>query len=74
MAKTIPYNQPTAKPGAKVNASGAGPIIAGLALGLLAAWKPDLFTKLPPGFELQLGLGLGGVIAWFAGYMRRERS
>jgi len=71
---STPYNQPTAQPGAKVNAAGAGPIVAGLALGLLAAWKPDLFIKLPPGFEVQLGLAIGGVIAWVCGYVRRERT
>ncbi len=74
MAKPVPYNQPTAKSGSKVNAAGAAPIIAALALGLFAMWKPELFGRLPAGFELQLGLGLGGIISWFAGYARRERT
>lgn len=72
MAKPQPYNQPTAQSGRKVNAAGAAPVIAGLALGILAMYKPELYDNLPAGFELQLGLGIGGIIAWLSGYMRRE--
>jgi len=71
---SAPYNQPTAQPSAKVNCAGAAPIITGLALGVLAMLKPELYDNLPNGFELQLGLALGGIIAWIAGYVRRERS
>ena len=71
---TTPYNQPSSKSGSKVNAAGAGPIVAGLAAGIVAMFWPELFDRIPPGFELQLGLGLGGVIAWISGYIRRERT
>jgi hypothetical protein len=71
---STPYNQPTKKASSKVNAAGAAPVIAALALGMLAMWKPDLYDNLPAGFELQLGLGLGGLIAWVAAYMRRDRT
>ena len=71
---SVPYNQPTAEPGAKVIAAGAAPIIAGLALGVLAMWKPGMYDNIPAGFELQLGLAIGGVIAWVSGYIRRERT
>ncbi len=73
MAKSQVYNQATAKPGAKVNAAGAGPIIAGIVTGITAMIWPDIFDRIPPGFELQLGLGLGGVLAWLAAYIKRER-
>ncbi len=65
-------NQRTAAASRKVNGAGAAPIIAALVLGLLAMWKPQLYERLPAGFELQLGLALGGALAWVAGYMRKE--
>ncbi len=74
MTKAVPYNQPTAKADAKVNAAGAGPIIVALGVGIVAIFWPEMFDRIPPGFELQLGLGLGGVIAWVSGYVRRSRT
>ena len=68
-----PINQPTAQPGSKVNAAGAAPIIIAIVLGIFAMFYPNLYDNLPAGFELQLGLGLGGMIAWVSGYIRRER-
>jgi len=67
-----PYNQASNAPSRKVNAGGAAPVIAGLALGILAMLKPELYDLLPAGFELQLGLALGGVISWIAAYRIRN--
>ena len=64
----------TAKSSSKVNAAGAAPIAAGLILGVFAMFYPDMYSNLPTGFELQLGLALGGAIAWVSGYMRRDRQ
>ena len=71
---STPYNQATNAPSRKVVAGGAAPVIAGLALGVLSMFYPQLYSNLPAGFELQLGLGLGGVISWFAGYYLRNAA
>lgn len=67
--------QPTLKPTQKVNAAGAGPIVAGLVITGVAVFFPDIYARIPdvPGFELQLGLGIGGLVAWISGWLRRER-
>ena len=71
---TTSYNQGTNRPQEKVCAGGAAPIIAGLALGVLAMFYPQLYDNLPAGFELQLGLALGGVISFVAAYYRRNKA
>ena len=70
----VPYNQATNAPSRKVIAAGGAPIFVAIVLGVFAMFYPDLYKNLPAGFELQLGLGLGGLLSWAAGYYRRNAT
>lgn len=70
----VPYNQATNAASRKVNAAGCAPIFVAILLGVFAMFYPGMYANLPAGFELQLGLGLGGAIAWVSAYFRRNAA
>jgi len=57
------------KPSSTITASGSWGFLAALAIGVVAIWSPDVYARIPPGFEAALAVGVGTV----AGYLKKER-
>ena len=66
-------NQHGAKPTRKVAAILPGAVAAGLILGAIEIFWPDLFAKIPPDYAVYMGAALGGLGGKAAAYFRRER-
>lgn len=64
------FNQPTKKPTTKVTAGAIGGVIATLGVGAVAIASPEIYSRVPPGFEGALATGLGFTFA----YLKRERA
>ncbi len=56
------------KPSSTIKAAGSCGFIAAIAMGLMAMIWPDIYTRVPPGFEAALAVGIGTV----AGYLQKE--
>jgi hypothetical protein len=73
MTVTTLVNQNTAAPTEKVKAA----IIAGklvtVAFGLLAIFMPEVFERIPAGFEMAVGGLITSVITDVVAYFKREK-
>lgn len=63
-------NQPNKFPTQKVTAAAVGGVIATIGMGLVAIFSPEMYARVPPGFEGGLATGLGFLFAYF----RREKA
>lgn len=57
------------KPSSTIKAAGSWGFLAALAMGGLAIAWPDVYARVPPGFEAALAVGIGTV----AGYFKKEK-
>jgi hypothetical protein len=57
------------KPSSTIKASGGWGFLAALAMGGLAIGWPEIYSRVPPGFEAALAVGIGTV----AGYLKKEK-
>ncbi len=55
-------------PSSTIKAAGSWGFVAALAMGLVAIIWPEIYTRVPPGFEAALAVGVGTV----AGYFQKE--
>jgi len=56
------------KPSSTIQAAGSWGFLAALAMGVIAIIWPDVYARVPPGFEAALAVGIGTI----AGYMKKE--
>jgi hypothetical protein len=56
------------KPSSTIKAAGSWGFLAAIAMGIVAIIWPDVYTRVPPGFEAALAVGIGTV----AGYFKKE--
>lgn len=56
------------KPSSTITAAGSWGFIAAIAMGVFAIISPEMYTRVPPGFEAALAVGIGT----FAGYIKKE--
>lgn len=59
------HNQPTKAPTSKVVAGAIGGAVATLSMGALAIVDPEMYQRVPPGFEGALAVLLGTMFAYF---------
>ena len=52
-------------PSSTVISGGSWGFAAAILMGLLAMFYPELYAKVPPGFEAGLAVGIGTVMAYF---------
>ncbi len=55
-------------PSTTIKAAGSWGFLAALAMGILAVFNPELYARVPPGFEAALAVGIGTI----AGYLYKE--
>ncbi|MGI9293424.1 MAG: hypothetical protein ACR2PS_05525 [Pseudomonadales bacterium] len=55
-------------PSSTIKAAGSWGFLAAIIMGLVAIIWPDIYTRVPPGFEAGLAVGIGTV----AGYLQKE--
>lgn len=58
-------NQPTAQPTRKVKAFFGTGSAAAVLMGLVAIFWPDIYARVPPGFEAGLAVMFGSIAAYF---------
>lgn len=63
-------NQPSALPTAKVTSAAFGGMTASVAMGVFAIVSPELYTRVPPGFEGGIATGVAMLFAYF----KKERA
>lgn len=51
-----------------IKAAGSWGFLAAIIMGLLAMVWPEIYARVPPGFEAGLAVGIGTI----AGYMQKE--
>ena len=56
------------KPSSTIKAAGSWGFLAVIGMGVVAIVWPDIYTRVPPGFEGALAVGIGTV----AGYFQKE--
>ena len=56
-------------PSSTIRAAGSWGFLAAIAMGLVAMLWPDIYAKVPPGFEAALAVGIGTVM----GYLQPEK-
>ena len=56
------------KPSSTIQAAGGFGFLAAILLGVVAIAWPDVYARVPPGFEAALAVGIGTV----AGYFKKE--
>ncbi len=56
-------------PSSTIKAAGGWGFLAAIGMGLLAMFQPDLYDRVPPGFEA----GLAVLIGMVAGYLTKEK-
>lgn len=66
---SVPYNQPTNAPTTKMTAVVIGGAVASLLMGVLAIFEPEIYARVPPGFEG----GVATICGFLLGYFIRER-
>lgn len=57
------------KPSSTITAAGSWGFLAALAIGGVAIYDPEIYARIPPGFEAAFAVGIGTV----AGYFKKER-
>jgi len=65
--------QNTANPTRKQNFNLLGSQIATVMLGLFAMFSPDMYARIPDGFEASFGSLLGGLIGFGFGWYAKEK-
>lgn len=63
-------NQGSAMPTAKVTAAAVGGAVASVAMGVFAITSPEIYSRVPPGFEG----GLATSVAMLFAYFKKERA
>ncbi len=56
------------RPSSTITAAGSWGFLAALAMGGVAMAWPDIYARVPPGFEAALAVGIGTV----AGFLKKE--
>jgi len=56
------------KPSSTIQAAGSWGFLAAIAMGLMAIIWPDVYARVPPGFEAALAVGIGTIM----GYRKKE--
>lgn len=56
------------RPSSTITAAGSWGFVAALAMGGVAMAWPEIYARVPPGFEAALAVGIGTV----AGYFKKE--
>ena len=56
------------KPSSTITAAGSWGFLAVIAMGVIAIVWPDVYARVPPGFEGALAVGIGTI----AGYLKKE--
>ena len=56
------------KPSSTIKAAGSWGFLAAIGMGVFAIFWPELYTRVPPGFEAGLAVGIGTI----AGYIQKE--
>ena len=55
-------------PSSTIKAAGSWGFLAALAMGLTAIASPEIYARVPPGFEAALAVGIGTLM----GYLQKE--
>ncbi len=74
MTSHVLINQNTPAPTMKMKYVGYGAIGATFVMTFVALKYPDAHKMIPPGFEVAVGSAIAGLIAFAAGYFKRERA
>lgn len=74
MKNTTVVSQNTNAPTRKQNFNLLGSQLATVSLGLFAMFVPDMYARIPDGFEASFGSLLGGLIGFAVGWWVRERA
>ena len=53
------------KPSSTIQAAGSWGFIAAIGMGIFAIFWPDLYARVPPGFEAGLAVLVGTVMGYF---------
>lgn len=69
---TTTYNQPTASPTRKVKAGILAGKIVTVLFGVIAIVNPEIFGRIPPGFELAVGGLITTIVQDIAAYMTKD--
>ena len=48
-----------------IKAAGSWGFLAAIAMGLFAMIFPEIYTRVPPGFEAAVAVGIGTVLVYF---------
>jgi len=56
------------KPSSTITAAGSWGFLAALVIGVVAIVWPDIYGRIPPGFEAALAVGIGTAM----GYLKKE--
>ena len=57
------------KPSSTITSAGSWGFLAAILMGVIAIVWPDVYARVPPGFEAGLAVGIGTV----AGYLTKEK-
>lgn len=74
MTNKVLVSQNTPAPTMKMKYVGYGATAATFLMTGLAIKFPAAYSQIPPGFEVAVGSAIAGVIAFSAGYFKREHA
>jgi len=57
------------KPSSTIQAAGGLGFLAAIGMGVFAMVDPEMYSRVPPGFEAAVAVGIGTV----AGYFKKEK-
>lgn len=66
--------QNSASPTEKMKYVGFGATAATFVMTGIAIKFPESYKAIPPGFEIAVGGAIAGIVAWVAGYLKKEKA
>lgn len=74
MTATVLVKQNTARPTEKVKAAILAGKVVTICFGILAIINPEIFERIPAGFEMAVGGLITSIITDIAAYYKREKA